>query len=95
MELLELLENSFLGEQQEAEPIPSAVHRPTAGTYRADGETPSLRCDYSTCCLPTTPWDSPGMVCGSQRLKGEDFYVITGLWEGIRFPSLEKRSLSI
>ncbi|XP_039567322.1 angiopoietin-related protein 3 [Passer montanus] len=37
IELLELLENSFLGEQQEAEPIPSAVHRPTAGTYRADG----------------------------------------------------------
>uniref|UniRef100_A0A8C5IK43 Angiopoietin like 3 n=1 Tax=Junco hyemalis TaxID=40217 RepID=A0A8C5IK43_JUNHY len=30
IELLELLENSFLEEQQEAEPIPSAVHRPTA-----------------------------------------------------------------
>ncbi|KAI1236893.1 hypothetical protein IHE44_0015151 [Lamprotornis superbus] len=45
IELQELLENSFTGEeqeQQEAEPIPSAVHRPTAGTYRADAQhTPS------------------------------------------------------
>lgn len=55
MELLELLENSFLGEQQEAEPIPSAVHRPTAGTYRADGETPSLRLTTARAALPPPP----------------------------------------
>ncbi|XP_066181458.1 angiopoietin-related protein 3 isoform X2 [Sylvia atricapilla] len=37
IELQELLENSFTGEQQEPETIPSAVHKPTARTYRADG----------------------------------------------------------
>ncbi|NXR97562.1 ANGL3 protein, partial [Oxylabes madagascariensis] len=37
IELQELLENSFTGKHQEPESIPSAVHKPTAGTYRADG----------------------------------------------------------
>ncbi|KAM7014051.1 angiopoietin-related protein 3 [Passerculus sandwichensis] len=48
IELLELLENSFLEEQQEAEPIPSAVHRPTAGTYRADGSAADCTALYHT-----------------------------------------------
>uniref|UniRef100_H0ZHW1 Angiopoietin-related protein 3 n=1 Tax=Taeniopygia guttata TaxID=59729 RepID=H0ZHW1_TAEGU len=48
IELQELLENSFLEEQQEAEPIPSAVHRPTAGTYRADGAAADCTALYHT-----------------------------------------------
>lgn len=75
MELQELLENSFMEEHQEPETIPSAVHKPMAETYRADGET-YLRCVYSTSCIPSILWDSPGLVLRSQRLKGEDFYVI-------------------
>uniref|UniRef100_A0A8C3QN21 Angiopoietin-related protein 3 n=1 Tax=Cyanoderma ruficeps TaxID=181631 RepID=A0A8C3QN21_9PASS len=37
IEFQELLENSFMGDHPEPETIPSAVHKPTAGTYRAHG----------------------------------------------------------
>ncbi|NXU13902.1 ANGL3 protein, partial [Pardalotus punctatus] len=48
IELQELLENSFMGEQQEAETIPSAVHRPTAGTYKAGGAAADCTALYHT-----------------------------------------------
>ncbi|XP_005050682.1 PREDICTED: angiopoietin-related protein 3 [Ficedula albicollis] len=48
IELQELLENSFMGEEQEAEPIPSAVHKPTAGTHRADGAAADCTALYHT-----------------------------------------------
>ncbi|XP_014726015.1 PREDICTED: angiopoietin-related protein 3 [Sturnus vulgaris] len=48
IEVQELLENSFTGEEQEAEPIPSAVHRPTAGTYRTDGAAADCTALYHT-----------------------------------------------
>lgn len=48
IELQELLENSFTEEYQEPETIPSAVHRPTAGTDRADGAAADCTALYHT-----------------------------------------------
>lgn len=87
MELQELAENSFTGEQTEPEAVPFAVRNATAVTYKSDGETFSLRHDYAIRCIRSILCESFALVFNSQSKR---LMLYTTLWEGVRFPALEK-----
>lgn len=91
MELQELAENSFTGEQTEPEAVPFAVRNATAVTYKSDGETFSLRHDYAIRCIRSILCESFALVFNSQSKR---LMLYTTLWEEVRFPALEKMSSS-